>query len=248
MAEPITESAVELRLRPENWPEELDPKTIGVVPLTKGIEEAVRVFGEFRQTREANRTNRHLTPEGALAVTTEWAKGKLPQLEARLAAIRERAAEVETNLTKQLAGKVAKPPQEATEIALMQETRAWLRSLPEADRMRHLDQLVRNGDRPALRAVLTAPSYLTGIEGEHLAALRDHVARIDHPERYAKLESFRKAASAAERAVEGVMTLIETGPAAAARMREAEAGLSGRCGFWGKSGASCSCDRGGVNP
>jgi hypothetical protein len=33
--------------------------------------------------------------------------------------------------------------------------------------------LVEKGNRTALRAVLTAPTYLTGLNEEHLALLRD---------------------------------------------------------------------------
>lgn len=53
------------------------------------------------------------------------------------------------------------------------------------------------------------PAYLTGVNEEMLALIRDEVARRAYPERHAKLEAFRKAASVAERAVEGVIRYVE---------------------------------------
>lgn len=57
--------------------------------------------------------------------------------------------------------------------------------------------------------MLTAPTYLTGVNDELHAQLRDEAAKRAYPERHAKLEAFRKAANVAERAVEGVIRYME---------------------------------------
>jgi ferredoxin-NADP reductase len=101
------------------------------------------------------------------------------------------------------------PATEAADVALMQEVRTWLRSLPEQERLTRSRQLASNGDKTALRAMLTAPTYLTGVNEELLALVRDEAAKRAHPERHTKLEAFRKGANVAERAVDGVIRYVE---------------------------------------
>src|SRR4051794_35222660 len=90
------------------------------------------------------------------------------------------------------------PPTEPADVAMLQEIRTYLRGLPEAQRTRQVFSLVDKGDRTALRAVLTAPTYLTGINEEHIALLRDQVYEQADPARNAKHQAFRKAITTAE--------------------------------------------------
>jgi hypothetical protein len=65
-------------------------------------------------------------------------------------------------------------------------------------------KLTSDGDMTALRAMLTAPTYLTGVNEKLLTLIRDEAARRVHSERARqKLEAFQKAADLAKRAVEG---------------------------------------------
>ena len=105
------------------------------------------------------------------------------------------------------------PATEPHDIALLQEIRTWLRSLPETERLSRAQKLAADGDKIALRALLTAPAYLTGVDENLLALVRDEAARKADPRRYAKLEAMRKASTAADRAVEGVIRYIEQSPA-----------------------------------
>jgi hypothetical protein len=88
--------------------------------------------------------------------------------------------------------------------------------LPDAERTRRVQGLVEAGDRTALRAVLTAPRYLTGVNDDIISLLRDEVFRQADPVRDAKHQAFRKAIDVAERAVDGVARLIRQGVAPAA--------------------------------
>jgi hypothetical protein len=107
-------------------------------------------------------------------------------------------------LLAKLTGPFSTPPEDAADIALAQEIRTWLRSLPPDERTDAVGRLVNKGDVTALRAVLTAPSYLTGLDETELAYIRDDAAKAADPERYRTLQSLRKAGEVAERAVEGV--------------------------------------------
>jgi hypothetical protein len=91
----------------------------------------------------------------------------------------------------------------------MQEIRPWLRSLPEAERLNRAQKLAADGDKTALRAMLTALTYLTGVNEEMLALIRDEVAKRAQPERHAKLEAFRKEAVVANRAVDGANRYVD---------------------------------------
>jgi hypothetical protein len=71
---------------------------------------------------------------------------------------------LDTRLTKELTEQFTKPATEPHDIALLQEARSWLRSLPESERLSRAQKLAADGDKTALRALLTAPAYLTGID------------------------------------------------------------------------------------
>ena len=60
-----------------------------------------------------------------------------------------------------------------------------------------------------LRAILTAPTYLSGVDEKLLGEVKDEAIRRQHPDRYARLEVIRKAALAADRALAGVIRYVE---------------------------------------
>jgi hypothetical protein len=70
-------------------------------------------------------------------------------------------------------------------------------------------QIASSGDKTALRALLTVPSYLAPIPPDQLAIIRDEVAKKAYPDRFAKLEAFRAMIAATERAVDGVARFVE---------------------------------------
>jgi hypothetical protein len=77
-----------------------------------------------------------------------------------------------------------------------------------------VESLVNKGDTKALRAVLTAESYLTGVNDQMLAFIREDVARKADPKKFAKIEALKKAHEAAAKAVAGVRNFLthDTGP------------------------------------
>ncbi len=129
-------------------------------------------------------------------------------LRERLIKIRKTAEKAETSMIAELIADLRVPATEPHDILMMQEIRTWLRSLRsravEAD-----TQAVGTRRKSVLRAMLTVPPYLTGVDEELLVALRDDAARRAYPERHAKMEAFRKAANVADRAVEGVIRYVE---------------------------------------
>jgi hypothetical protein len=182
--------------------------------VRKAFDEARETFTKYTATRASADANKHLTAEGKLAACREWVEGVLPDVTKRLEAVRKEQGELETRTVKSLADGVMKRPEDPADIAELQEIRTFLRSLPDGERMDKLDFLVRKGDTTALRAVLTAPAYLTGLDENVVALLRDDVARKANPERYAKVEKLRKGLKAAERALEGVQRFMvqDSGP------------------------------------
>ena len=68
----------------------------------------------------------------------------------------------------QLTADLRVPATEPHDILLMQEIRTWLRSLPEAERLKQIRKLSGQGDKSVLRAMLTVPPYLTGVDEELL--------------------------------------------------------------------------------
>jgi hypothetical protein len=206
----IAESAVRLRLDPSNWPPDLDRnEQSGPFAMNKAIELAAEAFTAFKAARQTHITEKKLTPAGVKAADADWAATHLPTLRERLVRIRSMAHGLDTSLVRELTEQFTKPAAEPHDLALLQEIRTWLRSLPEAERLSRAQKLAADGDKTALRALLTAPAYLTGVDENLLAQVRDEAAKRADPRRYAKLEAMRRASLAADRAVEGVIRYVE---------------------------------------
>lgn len=205
---PISESALELRVDPEmSWPEGVEPKDVGV--LLDSFGEAGKLLAVYRNVRQGHRSDKRLSPAGAHLACKAWIEERLPDLIKRLETVRGEGAKIEAALSKSLMGDLVEPFEAPADIAIAQEIRTWLRSMPdESARKDQVRQLVEKGDRTMLRAILTAPSYLTGFGEGDLAEFRDDAAKVASPEQYAKAAQIRKAAEAAERAVEGVVRLL----------------------------------------
>lgn len=206
----ITETALNIRLHPSNWPSELNPKELpGPFAMHDGMCAAIAAYADFIAVHKSNATSRNLTPAGARAADAAWAETHLPPLRERLVKIRKLAQQLETSLVKELTEEFTELPIEPHEIALLQEIRTWLRSLPETERLTRIRQLAAAGDKSAMRALLTAPRYLVAVDDELLTLIRDEAARHANPRRHAKLLAMRKASLAADRALEGIVRYVE---------------------------------------
>lgn len=207
---PIAKTAVEIRLHRDNWPPGVDPSTQGApLALNQAWTAAQEVFTGFLEARQTHATSDQLTPTGARAADIAWAQENLPALRERLTRIRRMSSQAESSLMEKLTADFTEPATDSNDIALMQEIRTWLRTLPDTERLNRIRQLAEQGDKSALRAVLTGPIYLTGVNEEMLVIVRNEAAKKAYPDRHARLEAFRKASEAADRAVEGVIRYVE---------------------------------------
>ena len=206
--EPISEGAVRIRLDSGNWPEGLEGDYAASV-MYEAIEEAQDAYQAFLDARGRHGADQKLTTAGAHDADAKWAEANLSRLRKRLDEIRQRAASFEASRKKAVMEELGPAPFEPADVALLQEIRTWLRSLPENQRTMKVFGLTRNGDRTALKAVLSAPGYLTGVNEEVMGQLRDDVFRRAKPERDAKHQAFRKAITVADRAVDGVLRYVE---------------------------------------
>lgn len=100
-------------------------------------------------------------------------------------------------------------PTEPADIALLAEIRSWVRSLPEKERAMKMLSVASSGDKMALRAVLNAPSYLTGLDAKMMERIRDEMFRRADPVQHEKDIAIVKALNVAERAVDGVLRFID---------------------------------------
>jgi hypothetical protein len=208
--EKIAASAVQLRLDTTNWPTDLRSNaTREVALLNEAFREAANLHARYGQFRHELMASGKHTALGVMTATKDWVDKELPARRAQLEKVRQTAARVETNLLGQLAADLTRPATESHEIALLQEIRAWLRGLPELERLNHARTLAAQGDDSVLRAILTAPTYLSGVDEKLLGEVKDEAIRRRHPDRHAKLETFRRAALAADRALAGVIHYIE---------------------------------------
>lgn len=223
---PIERTAVEIRLNDALWPEDLSDAS-GPNALRRVFQEAQEAFQRYELAAQANLVNRAFSPAGVREANMAWARTNVPKLRESWAKAREHAAQVEAGLQKKLTGDFTQPATEMADIALLQEVRGWLSSLPEAERASRVRMLTSKGDKTVLRALLAVPAYLVPMPENELAAIRDEAIERADPERFALLRNFRKAIEVAERAVEGVAEFVEQEaaapiPAIEARQRAAQ--------------------------
>jgi hypothetical protein len=210
---PVEESTVEMRLSPLAWPKSLESNSGGVATeLSSAWDQAKWVFDNWREQRTKTLKDERLTPAGKHEALATWAKDELSDLEGWLARVDKSAADQEARLLKLLEeeflGGPDEVPTEPHAIALQQEIRSYLRSLPEGKRTDEVRRLIEQGDRSAVRAVLSAPPYLTGLDQQIFNIVRDEAVKRTNPKRFAYLQGIREAREATYRAVDNVIRHI----------------------------------------
>ncbi|MDP2374270.1 hypothetical protein [Reyranella sp.] len=78
-------------------------------------------------------------------------------------------------------------------IAIAQEVRGHLRSLPDAERFAFIRKAIESDDRRSVAAVLAAPSFLSGLAPASQAMVRDLAARRWAPVDHAQAQAVAKA-------------------------------------------------------
>jgi hypothetical protein len=206
---PIEKTSVEMRLSPLGWPAGADSDDMLFRAYNDAAGDAQQVYQGFQQVVAANANNPALTDIGQRQARFDWAEKNLPALHKQLETVRQRAADATAGAMKMMTASFTEPATEPQDIAMMQEVRNWLRGLPENQRAATVVEMARKGDRTILRAVLNAPSYLTGVTEDQLMNVREIVAKADHPERFAKLELVQRAAEYAELACDRELRYVE---------------------------------------
>lgn len=108
----------------------------------------------------------------------EFAEKTAKTIEARVEAAREpvkkKLRELQAHLESQLM-----PSPSAGHAVRDQEIRAHFASLKGEDKMRRADEALKSGDMVTVRALLTAPSYLTGLNEKTQQRIRaDYLTRV----------------------------------------------------------------------
>lgn len=224
---PLSQSALQTRINPLAWPSVLDSQEGGIPSdMSDAWDEAVRTYQGFVSHYQEKARDEKLSPAGMAAENADWARRELPKLEKRLNQIVERADTVIDRFTRKLQdefmGAYAGDPTEPHEIALAQEIRTYIRSLPEARRTAEVRKLVEKGDKAAIRAVLSAPAYLTGVDQNFIEMTRDEMIKRTNPEQFAKLEAIRAGRQATIRCLDGVIRHIGSETQTLAELRGAQ--------------------------
>ncbi|TXM65872.1 hypothetical protein FV226_24305 [Methylobacterium sp. WL12] len=206
---PIEKTSVEMRLHPGRWPEKLDPQgSNGEIDFHKALNDARTLFAAFEALGETIANDPGLSMAGRRAKLQAFVDDRGTTLVGHLPKIEEKVAAMVAARRKLMDDQQAAPPVEAPDIAMMQEIRAWLRSLPEGERALAVRRAIEGGDHSALRAVLTAPAYLTEVDPPTLEAIRDVAFARADPERAERMRVFPQAAQLARNACEGVLEFM----------------------------------------
>lgn len=161
----------------------------------------------------------HVGREEELSAAAERAFNRTARaVDLRMAEMKAHASILEGNVADAL-----KDPRgtAADGIALAQEVRGHLRSLPDAERFTFIRKAIESDDRRSVAAVLAAPPFLSGLSPETLVMVRDLAARRWAPVDYAQGKAVAKA-------IERVMTASTTIVGRYARVLKLADGPSGK--------------------
>lgn len=198
---------------------------------------------ELSALENAMATGRQLAEQvAALHAALEADETRSPQsraVELRSAALRlgDRAAQTldgarskASAVAERIAAETAAPPppRDPAALGLQGEIRATLARAGKDQRAAILKAALDAGDDLTLRAVLTAPAYLAGLEPPEHENLRHRYRQSRHPEAATHLDRLSKALEATERGgralVEFVGRLADTPEARAAELKAQAAG------------------------
>lgn len=85
---------------------------------------------------------------------------------------------------------------------LMQEIRAHVKSLPASERVSFVTTAIRNYDTTTAKAIIAVPAYLSGLEPEHYAPLKEMGEELIASKPFQERAAARRAHAKASRALE----------------------------------------------
>lgn len=208
---PADDITARMHLDPRHWPEDIEGgKDVQSIKAWRLREAAEKAFEEFQAERDRIVSDGNLSPQGRRNALAELAAGLAePLLQGRAEAM-ERAEEARRSMNDALVRPLKEVPDTPAAIAQQQEIRSHIKSLPAAKRLSAVLAAAEKGDRSMLRAALSAPAYLSGLDEAMLGRLTEFVAQKDNPALAARMTSLDKAFGAADRAADGVLRFMRT--------------------------------------
>ena len=172
------------------------------------MDDARKVLSAFDSVRAETMADKRLSPMGKRDALKEWTNTQLPVLRASLERAAQQAVEAEESAVASIMRGQIEKPTEVADAMLDQEVRTHFRTMPNdlarSDALRRLA-----GDKTVLRAVLTAPAFLSGLGEHELEQVRIAAAKAADPDRWAKVETMRQGWAATEKAVAAAARAVE---------------------------------------
>lgn len=123
---------------------------------------------------------------------------------AKLDKAREKAKQVVADLESRTSQ--PPPPKDQSEVAVMQAILARLGSMSEADRKAATQRV---GDVATMRAILSAPTWLTGVLESELPLIRTSYRMRHHPAEFARISRLKASISAMERDANTFLSFVD---------------------------------------
>ena len=158
---------------------------------TTGVIEAARhgltaVYISLGETIHAEKQLRNIPDAGPQLFKSAYPviENAVRQIDGSITAVNKIAADHQRAIDSNLAPKDA---------AVASEVRSYFRSLTPAKAHAAAIEAIRSGDIETTRAILTGPSYLSGLDRSQQTALHDIAASTFNPDQHLGLEEARKA-------------------------------------------------------
>jgi len=145
-----------------------DEETATILSSTEGaFGHAYQQLGKVYDAGEAVRSDPTLTEAAATLKTADYADKVLADVARRFDAAAANLSVVIAGIEKELTA----PVESKASNSLSAEIRSYVAALPEGERMSFVRRAITDGDTRTATAILGAPSYLSGINGEMQAIL-----------------------------------------------------------------------------
>ena len=179
--------------------------------LREITDSARRSLEDCYKAKDAHGSNPLLTEASALVKTANYADKRrgeiLPKFDNALATVKREVEQLEAELNAPL-----RTNTDANDTLSQREVREYVRGLPKKQRLEFLTNAAQAGDTDALRAVLGARPYLSGLTEPEWKGARHTYHKTHRGEDLRRLEALRHASETLHRTahiyMKGIMSVV----------------------------------------
>lgn len=159
---PVKDTPVYVEMRFGKWPDELPKYEAALAELHQTHSTISRSWPIIWNHHRAAMRDETATPAARMLRSADFAEKTIKTVEARIEAARAKAQDRLKELGEHLQAQLY-PPAVAGRATQDQEIRAYFARLPGEEKISRANAAMNSGDETTVRALVTAPAYLSGL-------------------------------------------------------------------------------------